>query len=99
MSEEEFNAFDALGFSDIEEAKKAIAEQQKKGEKLDHLIHQAFSQNPAGAELLAMWGETLLMIPSANPGDDLLAIGQTEGLKQFIRNIILTVEKVERGDT
>lgn len=95
----EYNPFDELGFTSIDEAKKSISEQQQKGQKLDQLIHQAFQQNEAGAELLAMWEESLLMIPTAKQGDDMLSIGINEGIKQFIRNIKLTINKVERGDT
>jgi hypothetical protein len=98
IEEEEFNPFDALGFKDIEETKKLLEEHRTKGEKLDQLIHQVFEQNESGAELLDLWAETLLMMPTANLGDDLLAIGINEGVKQFIRNIKLTVEKVERGE-
>lgn len=64
-------------------------------EKRDYLIHKVFSQTDAGVELLEHWKEALMMSPGAEPGAGLLEIGLTEGTKTFIRNIILTIRKVE----
>lgn len=91
------NAFDELGtgFDPIAEAK-AKQELEQKGNKRDYLIHQVFKQNEVGAELLAMWvQDALIMAPTARPGDDLLAIGLEEGKKEFIRKVLLTIQKIE----
>lgn len=92
---EESNYFDQLGFQDPEEVKKQIEQSKAEGEKVDHLIHRVFQQSEAGQELMEMWERSLLLVPTARPGDDLLQIGINEGTKQFIRNIKLTIEKVE----
>ncbi len=68
---------------------------KKTFEKLDYLIHKTFAQTEEGKELLNIWIENLTMSSSANPGDDMLVIGIQEGIKTFIRNIILTIRKVE----
>jgi len=81
------NLFDDLGFSE--------APPKTQNDIIDHLIHQTFAQNPAGAELIVIWERALIMSPTARPGDDLLQIGINEGVKQFVRNIKLTIEKVE----
>ena len=98
MKEEEIDPFDQIvGLPDPDEVRRQLVEQQVNGEKLDNLIHQVFAQNDEGRELLEIWGRTLIMMPTANPGDDLIQIGVNEGTKRFIRNIIVTVQKVERG--
>ena len=90
------NAFDELGTGfDPVEAKKQKDEMESKANKLDYLIHQTFCQNPSGAELLAMWKDSLIMAPTASPGDEMLQVGIAEGHKSFIRGILLTVRKVE----
>lgn len=93
------NAFDELGTGfDPVEAKAEQKQQEAKHNKIDYLIHQVFKQNEAGAELLAIWVQSaLVMAPTARPGDDLLAIGLEEGKKEFIRKVLLTINKVE-GD-
>ena len=94
------NAFDELGtgFDPVAEGKQK-KEQVARHNKIDYLIHQVFKQNEAGAELLAIWVQSaLVMAPTARPGDDLLAIGLEEGKKEFIRKVLLTISKVE-GDT
>lgn len=93
----EDNFFDKLGFQDAEETKRLLDEQKVEGDKLDYLIHQTFAQNQSGAELLSLWSNTLMMMPTAQSNMDLIQIGINEGIKQFIRNIILTVKKVETG--
>ena len=95
---DDFNPFDELGFGNLEQTKEQISEWEKHCERLDHLIHRTFAQNEAGAELLEEWTQALIMTPTARAGDDLLAIGINEGVKQFIRNIHATVKKVERGE-
>lgn len=95
---EESNFFDGLGFQDPEETKRILDQQKTDGEKLDQLIHQVFSQNTAGAELLDIWVGTLVMTPTAQPGMDSIDIGIHEGIKTFVRNILLTVSKVEKDE-
>ena len=91
------NAFDELGtgFDPVAEAKQR-EELERKGNQRDYLIHQVFKQNEAGAKLLAMWvQDALIMAPTARPGDDLLAIGLEEGKKEFIRKVLLTIQKID----
>lgn len=95
---DEHNPFDALGFNtDPDEIKRQRQQAELDGEHLDNLIHRTFCQNEAGAELLKKWRDSLVKIPTANAGDDLLAIGINEGVKSFIRNIIITIDKVNNG--
>lgn len=95
----ESNFFDDLnsGF-DLSEALRQRKDSTERAKKLDYLIHKTFEQNQAGKDLLAIWKESLLMQPSATGGMDLVDIGIREGQKRFIRGIILTVNRVERGD-
>lgn len=96
----QINAFDELGsgFDPVAEAKQQ-KEQEANYNKLDYLIHRVFKQSEAGAELLDIWVQNaLIMAPTARAGDDLLAIGLEEGKKEFIRKVLLTINKVE-GDT
>lgn len=87
------NPFDELGkqpeFSD---------EDKKHFEKIDYLIHKVFAQSDEGRELLEIWQEHLLMSPTFQPSDNDLQIGYNEGVKSFIRNIILTLRKVENNE-
>jgi hypothetical protein len=97
---QQVNAFDELGtgFDPIADTK-AKEENERKGNERDYLIHQVFKQNEAGAKLLALWvHDALVMAPTARPGDDLLAIGLEEGKKEFIRKVLITINKIE-GDT
>lgn len=85
------NPFDELG-----KQPEWPEEDQKHFEKIEYLIHYLFSQNDKGKELLAIWEDYLLMNPTvAYGGENLLEVGIAEGYKQFIRNIILTIRKVE----
>ena len=66
-----------------------------KWRKYDVLIHKVFKQSEDGAELLAFWKENLIMSPTAQAGMDSVGIGINEGRKSFIRDILLTIERVE----
>ncbi len=91
MSNNEENFFDELG---AEKTEKTVAD--ARAEKLDHLIHKTFAQNPAGAELLETWTMTsLVMTPTADINMGLLEIGIREGRKSFIRDILLVIKRVE----
>lgn len=96
-NEEEYNAFDELGGQATpEEIQKQNAEMQAKNQKLDYLIHKVFAQTEEGKELLELWKDALIFSPGAEPGIDSIDVGMREGTKRFIRNIILTIKKVEQ---
>ena len=93
------NPFDEIGLNlDHEEIKKQQEELKAKHEHLDYLIHRTFAQTESGTELLKMWSEALQMTPDAKPGMDQIEIGIIAGKKEFIRNIILTINRVERNE-
>ena len=89
------NFFDRLTPTSPEDWIKGQKEQESKGKRIDYLIHQTFQQNEAGAELLAMWKESLIMAATAEGGLDSVEIGIREGQKRFIRGILLTIKRVE----
>ena len=64
-------------------------------ERLDYLYHKVFVQNEDGQELVKIWQEHLTFNPADAEGSDLYSLGKNEGVKTFIRNIILTARKVE----
>lgn len=84
------NPFDTLG-----QQPEWNDEDKAQFERLDYLIHQVFKQNEAGAELLEIWKESLMMAPSVHGNENSLQIGLAEGRKSFIRDVILTIRKVE----
>lgn len=86
---------DSNHFDELREQMFGQAVVDKRYQKIDNLIHQTFKQNEAGAELLAIWKELLIMSPTAQAGDDAVKIGIAEGRKSFIRDIYLTIERVE----
>lgn len=93
------NFFDELGIEvDQEEVRKQRAELQAKAEKIDYLIHAVFEQNEKGKELLAMWKEALILNSTAEPNMGYVEIGINEGQKRFIRQILLTIKRVESGN-
>ena len=63
--------------------------------KLDYLIHKIFHQSEEGIELLKLWKESLIMNPVASPGMDMLTVGINQGMKDFIRLILVTIRRVE----
>lgn len=65
-------------------------------EKMDILTHDVFAKDERGKELLSLWRRSLEINPVARPGMDLLSIGIEQGKKDFIRNIILTIERAEK---
>jgi len=92
----EFNGFDAIGgIDDPEELARIEAEKEVMWNKIDQLIHQVFEQNPQGKELLTIWKETLITIPTVTPHSTQFQAGIAEGNKEFIRNICLTIKSVE----
>ena len=97
--EHERNFFDDLVTTlDPAEALKQAKEAKVLAEKLDILIHRTFEQHQPGKELLGIWKEALIMQPTAEGGMDQFEVGIREGQKSFIRAIILTIKKIEKGE-
>lgn len=96
---EPVNFFDDLmAGSDPAEAMRQQKDYEAKAAKLHYLIHAVFEQNEKGKELIAIWKDALIMIPTADAGMDNIDIGIREGQKSFIRGIILTINRVERNE-
>jgi hypothetical protein len=96
--EHEPNFYDELNSGvDVAEAQRQTDDAKARAEKLDYLIHRIFQQNKDGQELLKTWKETLIMSVGADEGMDLISVGIKEGYKRFIRNIILTISRVEQS--
>ena len=94
------SGFDNLeGFSSHDERMKYAEDLKERGRYLDHLIHRVFEQNEQGKELITRWKESLIMNPTVHGGIDAFQAGINEGLKTFIRGILLTVDRVERGES
>ena len=89
----EYNFYDDLSGFDIEGAKKLRADAKERGRHLDYLIHKVFAQNEAGVELLETWKESLIMTPIQEH-----EYAVREGMNRFIRGILLTVKRVEKGE-
>jgi hypothetical protein len=89
------NFFDELNPINIEESIKFQKHAEEKGKKLDYLIHKVFAQSDEGKELLEIWKESLIMSSTADEGQDMITIGINEGMKRFIRGVILTIRRVE----
>lgn len=90
------SGFDEIGgIPDREELARIQAANSVMWNKLENLIHQVFEQNPQGKELLTIWKETLIMNPTVTPNSTAFQAGIAEGNKEFIRNIYLTVKKIE----
>ena len=95
-NQQQHNAFDDLGLDlNPEEIRKHEQEQEELYNRIDQLIHQTFAQTEPGAELLEIWTESLKMTPGPRHGMDKIEIGIIEGHKSFIRNILITIKKVE----
>jgi len=93
---EQFNGFDAIGgVADPEELAKIKAINSAMWDKIENLIHQVFQQNPQGKELFNIWKETLIEVPTVTANSTQFQAGIAEGKKEFIRNIHLTIKKVE----
>jgi len=91
-----FNAFDEMGgIADPVELARIKADNSAAWDKLENLIHQVFSQNEQGKELLDIWKEALIMTPTVTANSTQFQAGIAEGRKEFIRGIYLTIKKVE----
>lgn len=93
------NFFDNLntGFDPAESLRRQ-KDAEEKANKLDYLIHAVFEQNEQGKELITIWKEALIMQPTVEPGIDQFDAGIREGQKRFIRGILLTINRVEKGE-
>ena len=72
------NPFDEIGFTDLDEVEHLKADREAKGAHLDDLIYRTFAENESGEELLGLWLESVLMIPTAQAGMEALEIGINE---------------------
>jgi len=77
----------------IGDGSKPVKNESKEQLRRDYLVHRLFEQNEDGKELLTIWKEALMMTGLSS--DVPVQIGIGEGKKQFIRNIILTIRRVE----
>ena len=84
-------------FDDLGNTPEWTDEDRKAFERLDYLIHKVFAQTEQGVELLEIWREHLLMSPAFEGHENPYQIGINEGRKSIIRNIILTIRKVENA--
>lgn len=93
----EFNGFDnIIGIADPEEIQRKKHEEPTPEQiRRDYLIHQTFAQTESGKELLKVWKESLIMNPSVTPSSTQFQAGIEEGKKEVLRNILLTIKKVE----
>jgi hypothetical protein len=93
------NFYDDLqtGF-DPAEALRQQKDDESGSERLDYLIHKVFEQTPEGKELIGKWKDALIMTPTVESGIDMAESGIREGQKRFIRGIILTINRVEKGE-
>jgi hypothetical protein len=99
VEDNQHNPFDNIGIDiDPEKIKKHQHAQNALNEKLDILIHRTFAQSEAGIELLDLWKESLMITPGLQPGMCDKEAGIIEGKKSFIRNIILTIRRVNKNE-
>lgn len=99
MSEKraEYNAFDNMGgIPDPEEVAKQAAVDRQNWDKMEYLIHKVFAQNEDGAALILQWKEALIMTPTVTENSTQFQAGMREGEKSFIRNILLTIENIDK---
>lgn len=69
--------------------------------KRDYLIHKTFYQTDSGKELLDMWIKNgIIMKPVFSVGEQSSDFdkGIAQGTQQFIRNILITCEKVQNNE-
>jgi len=61
-------------------------------------LHKVFIQNADGVKLLETWKEQLIMVPTLNGDSTQFEAGINEGIKMFVRNIIINCKKIEDAD-
>jgi len=79
----------------IDEGMKQADAFTKLADKNAVLLHKIFMQSEDGAELLAKWKNDLIMVQSIHPHSTQFEAGLMEGMKVFVRNIIIQIESVE----
>ena len=94
MNNKPFNPLDTESLS-ADDKRNIKAEQQSLWDKHNNLIHQVFEQNPQGKELLALWKETLITVPTVMKNSTQMEVGIAEGKKTVVREIILAIKSVE----
>ncbi len=96
---DEYNFFDDLQSGcDPAEALRQNQDGEAQANRLDYLIHKVFEQSAEGKELIDTWEKALIMTPTVVSGEDSKADGIREGKMSFIRGIIQTVNRVEKGE-
>lgn len=93
---EDFNGFDEIhGVTDPSLNQKEVDNEKLKWERVDHLFHKVFVQNDDGKELLEHFKEAIMMTPAVTANATQFQAGIEEGKKEFVRQIILTIKRVE----
>jgi hypothetical protein len=64
-------------------------------DRLDYLWHQTFAQTDSGRELLEILSKRIMTTPAANQANDIYHLGYRDGRDDFIKYILMTIEKVE----
>jgi len=99
MSEKraDYNAFDNMaGIPDPNDVALQAAKDREKWDRMDYLIHKVFAQNEDGAALILQWKEALIMTPTVTENSTQFQAGMREGEKSFIRQILLTIENIDK---
>ena len=95
---EEFNGFDDIDVNlNSEDNERLQKEVEAEANKMNYLVHRVFQQNEQGRELMALWKESLIVQPSFEGHSTQFEAGLNEGEKRFVRNLILTINKVENN--
>ncbi len=79
----------------IDEGLKQADETLKQLEQGSVLVHKVFCQNPDGRELLTQWKHSMVMLPTVEPNSTQFEAGINEGIKKFVRNLIVQIETIE----
>jgi hypothetical protein len=97
---EEVNPFDLLTPRSKALTPEEKQKQDEEGEERDRLIHQVFCQTEAGKKLKEKLDKVWINHPIVRQGEahDPYDIGIAQGHMDFIRNIHITCEKVEKGE-
>ncbi len=90
----QFNPLDTENLNK-EDINRLESEQQQAWDRANNLIHQVFEQNPKGKELLALWKDTLISVPTVTANITQFGAGIAEGKKSVVREIILAIKSVE----
>jgi hypothetical protein len=93
---------EALPENDLESFMQQGIDQDAKNkilfDKNNHLLHRVFVQSEIGAELLAKWRDSLMMVPTLASDSTQFDAGMNEGEKRFIRNLIVSIQSVEQDN-